>query len=158
MKQFLKFAGLIALVLNLVAFILVIATDGIVAKSGGVTISMSNEYLFFGKEGSKVAVLPLLGWIFMGLTMICLGVLVVLDLLKKDLFKNNEKVIYIVIGALLLLSAIFVFVAVPSFVGANDIPDSVAKYYHLGGGFIAGGIMAILAAGLCGVKAFVKAK
>ena len=158
MKQFLKFAGLIALVLNLVAFILVIATDGIVAKSGGISTSYSNDYLFFGKEGSKVVVLPLLGWIFMGLTMICLGVLVVMDLLKKDLFKSKEKIIYIVIGGLLLLSAIFVFVTIPSFVSANDIPDSIAGYYHLGGGFIAGGIMAILAAGLCGVKAFVKAK
>lgn len=158
MKQFLKFAGLVALVLNLVAFILVIATDGIVAKSGGISISYGNEYLFFGKDGSKVIVLPLLAWIFMGLTMICLGVLVVFDLMKKDTFKKMEKIIYIVLGAVLLLSAIFVFVTVPSFVSANDIPDSVAGYYHLGGGFIAGGIMAILAGGLCGVKAFVKAK
>ena len=84
MKKVLPFAGLIAFVLALVALILMLATNGVIVKSGNLQINYAGTEVLFGHKGSglldpdfKGSVLALIGFILLivGLLAACAAVL-----------------------------------------------------------------------------------
>ena len=149
MKQFLKFSAFIAFGLAFLAFILMLATDALTIAGYGA----KGTDVMFGKDPAKAAALPLIGWILIVLGVVFLAVDIVLALLKKDFLAKHAKVVNVVLALLFILGGVFAFLAVPSFVSANG---GVDPGYKLGGGFVAAGILAILAGALCLVKALFK--
>lgn len=150
MKQFLKFSSVIAFGLALISFILLLATPGVLYKVGSFSFEYSGVKILFGEEGVKGAVLPLIGWIFI---IICLAVLlcdVVAIILKKDFLAKFAKIINLVLAGLFVVAAVFIFLAVPSFLGANNIDASDG--FVIGAGWVIAAILSILAGGVCLLK------
>ena len=153
MKQFLKFSGFIAFGLAFLAFILMLATDGLTISVGGYTSGAKGTDIMFGKSPAKAAVLPMIGWILILLGVLLLAVDIILALLKKDFLEKHAKVVNIVLALLFILGGVFAFLVVPTFVSANG---GVDPGYKIGIGWVISGIFAILAGGLCLVKALFK--
>ena len=156
MKKFLQFAGLISLVLAAVAFILMLATPGVVLTSGNSQYNYAGTTVIFGaKESTTIAglititgetkpsVLALIGFILMvlGLIIVLLGV--VLPLLKVKALEKFAGLMDIAACACFVLAGVFMFLAVPTFFAANEI--DVPKSAGLGAGWVIGGILAIVA-------------
>ena len=154
MKKFLKFSGICAFLLALVAFILMMATPAILYKGDDV-IAKGVVAIFGSKEKvdlfivektveTKLAWSALLAWIFVlvALLVLCLGV--VLPLLKVKKIERFAGLMNLCAVVLLVLAGIFMFVTTPAFFNANGfdkVPDNVA----LGAGWVIAGILAILA-------------
>ena len=154
MKKLLQFSGLISLVLAIVAFILMMATNALVNSSGNLQVVTAGTTAIFGKTEStilgdvvtKPSALALIGWILMivGMIIVCLGV--VLPLLKINALEKFSGILDIVALVCFVVAGIFMFLVVPTFYAANgveakDIPDSAA----IGAGWVIGGILAIVA-------------
>ena len=154
MKKLLQFSGLISLVLAIVAFILMMATNAVVNSSGSLQVVTAGTTAIFGKTEStilgdvvtKPSALALIGWILMliGMIIVCAGV--VLPLLKINALEKFAGILDIVALACFVLAGIFMFLVVPTFYGANgveakDIPSTAS----IGAGWVIGGIIAIIA-------------
>lgn len=154
MKKLLQFSGLISLVLAIVAFILMMATNAMVNSSGNLQVVTAGTTAIFGKTEStilgdvvtKPSALALIGWILMivGMIIVCLGV--VLPLLKINALEKFSGILDIVALACFVIAGIFMFLVVPTFYAANgveakDIPNTAA----IGAGWVIGGILAIVA-------------
>ena len=154
MKKLLQFSGLISLVLAIVAFILMMATNAMVNSSGNLQVVTAGTTAIFGKTEStilgdvvtKPSALALIGWILMivGMIIVCLGV--VLPLLKVTALEKFSGILDIVALACFVVAGIFMFLVVPTFYAANgveakDIPSTAA----IGAGWVIGGILAIVA-------------
>ena len=154
MKKLLQFSGLISLVLAIVAFILMMATNAMVNSSGNLQVVTAGTTAIFGKTEStilgdvvtKPSALALIGWILMivGMIIVCLGV--VLPLLKINALEKFSGILDIVALACFVIAGIFMFLVVPTFYAANgveakDIPNTAA----IGAGLVIGGILAIVA-------------
>ena len=151
MNKFLKISGFIALGLGFLAIILMIATNAItLGNYGG-----KGADVLFGKNPMKAAVLPLIGWIILIIATLVLGVNAILALMKKDTLKKHQTPIFAALALLFVLAAVFTFLTVTSFVSANGGMD---PGYKLGAGWVIAAILAIGAAALCGMKAFIKEK
>ena len=150
MKQFLKFSSIIAFGLALISFILLLATPGVLYKIGSFSLEYSGIQILFGEEGVKGAVLPLIGWIFI---VVCLAVLlcdVVAIILKKNFLAKFAKIINLVLAGLFVIAVVFIFLAVPSFLGANSI--NASDGFVIGAGWVIAAILSILAGGVCFLK------
>ena len=151
MKKVLQFSGLISLVLAIVAFILMMATNAVVQSSGSVQVVTAGTKAIFGYKGEglldpdiKLAPLALIAWIFILVAMIIIAAGVILPLLKINALEKFAGILNIVALALLVIGGIFMFVVLPSFFGANgydEVPDNAA----IGAGWVIGGILFILA-------------
>ena len=152
MKTFLKFSGLISLVLAVVAFILMLATNAVVVKSGNLQVVYSGGQAIFGWNeqnllGQNVhyngAPLALISWILAlaALLIILLGL--VLPLFKVKALERFAGILNLVAVCCLVLAGIFVFPVVPNFYAANgwDVPEKAA----IGGGWLIAGIIYIVA-------------
>ena len=151
MKKVLKFAGLAACVLALVAFILLMATKSLVLKDNSGTWYSGISAVFGGGKGAvlgyegdsnaKLAWTALLAWIFELVGMIILALGVILPLLKVKALDKFAGVLNLAAVALLVTAGVLTFFTVPAFAGANDLK---AENWNLGAGFIVAGILAIL--------------
>jgi len=153
MKKYLKFAGLVACVLALVAFILLMATHAVVANGnsgtwvGGTAIIFgSGRAAVLGYEGDvndvKVIWTALLSWIFILVGMIIVLVAFVLSLLKIKVLEKFSGVLDLVVIGLFLAAGILTFFTALAYAGVNEVD---AKDWVLGGGYVVAGILAILA-------------
>ena len=156
MKQFLKFAGFVALGLALIGFILMMATPAI--KFHGNTLAEGTDAIFgkkvAGYDVFKPSVLALFAWIFVLLSMLFLMVNAVLVLVKKDIFAKHAKIIFIVLAILLILAGVFMFLVIPTFISTNG--GGSADGTSIGVGWIIGAILLIGAGAVCCMKALVK--
>ena len=156
MKKVLQFAGLISLVLAVVAFVLMLATPAIVLTSGNnqyiykgtVVLFGSKEAITFagfnlGTAETKLAPLALIAFILVivGLVIVALGV--ILPLLKVKALEKFAGILNLVALVCFVLAGIFMFCVVPNFFAANeaDVPNSAG----IGAGWVIGGILAIAA-------------
>ena len=159
MKKVLPFAGLIAFVLALVALILMLATNGVIVTSGNLQVNYAGTTVLFGKTEStilgdvvtKPSVLALIGFILLvvGLLAACAGVLG--GLLKVKALQKFGGLLALVAAGCFLVAGIFMFLAVPTFYGANDakVPDGAA----LGAGWVIGAILNLVAAAFAALPA-----
>ena len=158
MKKVLQFAGIISLALGVIAFVLFLATPGIVLKSGNSQYNYPGTTVLFGSKEAvtvlgfdtgatavtKPSVLALVGWILLivGLLIVLAGV--VLPLLKVKALEKYSVILNIAACVLFVLAGIFAFIVLPTFYSANGY-DSVPDYASIGAGWVIGGILAILA-------------
>ena len=159
MKKVLPFAGLIAFVLALVALILMLATNGVIVTSGNLQVNYAGTTVVFGKTEStilgdvvtKPSVLALIGFILLvvGLLAACAAVLG--GLLKVKALAKLGGVFALVAAGCFLVAGIFMFLAVPTFYGANDanVPDGAG----LGAGWVIGAILALAGAAFAALPA-----
>ena len=156
MKKVLQFAGLISLVLGVVAFILMMATPAVIQPLVGDTQTVyAGTTAIFGKTTttnviigdvtSKVNPSPmgLIGWILMLVAMIIVALGVILPLLKVKALEKFSGILDIVALACFVVAGIFMFLIVPTFYGANEW--DVAENTQIGAGWVIGGIIAIVA-------------
>ena len=148
MKSLVKFSGLCAAVLALVTFILMLATPAITGSNiGGFgNGEVAGTLAIFGNENYTLAWSGLLAWIFVLVAMLALCAVSVLPLLGIKALEKFENLILCVSAGLLLVGAIFMFVVVPAFWGANSSVLNVTG--NVGAGWIVGAILDIIAA--CG--------
>lgn len=152
MKKVLQFSGLISLVLAIVAFILMMASDAVIQPIAGNTQTVyAGTTAIFGKTEStilgdvvtKPSALALIGWILIlvGMIIVCAGV--VLPLLKINALEKFAGILNLVALVCFVLGGIFMFLVVPTFYAANewDVQDST----KIGAGWVIGGIIAIVA-------------
>ena len=151
MKAFLKFAGLIAAVLALVAFILMLASNALVTKALGNTYYVAGTSVLFGEKGAIVDVAPaataIIAFIFVIVAILILVLNFVMPLLKVKAFEKVGKILnFVAIGAL-VLAGIFLFFTRAAFSGAND---GAFDDYNLAFGYVFAAILLLLG----GVVAF----
>jgi hypothetical protein len=152
MKKVLQFAGLISLVLGVVAFILMMATPAVIQPLVGDTQTVyAGTTAIFGKTDStilgdvvtKPSVLALIGWILLLVAMIIVALGVILPLFKVKALEKFSGILDIVSLACFVVGGIFMFLVVPTFYSANgwDVGDKT----QIGAGWVIGGIIAIAA-------------
>ena len=152
MKKVLQFAGLISLVLGVVAFILMMATPAVIQPlvgdaqtvyAGTTAIFGKTESTILGDVVTKPSVLALIGWILLLIGMIIVALGVILPLFKVKALEKFSGILDIVALACFVVGGIFMFLVVPTFYAANewDMNDSV----KIGAGWVIGGIVAIVA-------------
>ena len=159
MKKVLPFAGLIAFVCALIALILMLATNGVIVTSGNLQVNYAGTTVIFGKTEStilgdavtKPSVLALIGFILLavGLLAACAGVLG--GVLKVKALQKMGGLFALIAAGCFLVAGIFMFLAVPTFYGANDakVPDGAA----LGAGWVIGAILNLVAAAFAALPA-----
>ena len=150
MKKLLKYSGFISLVLVVVAFILMMATNAIVVSIGNTQAATKGTTAIFGETTSTIlgdvktnpSVLALLAWIFIlvGLVIVLLGI--ILPLLKVHALEKFAGLLNLVAVLLFVVAGVFMFIVVPTFYAANniDVPNNAA----IGAGWVIGGILSIL--------------
>ncbi len=152
MKKVLQFAGLISLVLGVVAFILMMATPAVIQPlvgdtqtvyAGTTAIFGKTESTILGDVVTKPSVLALIGWILLLVAMVIVALGVILPLFKVKALEKFSGILDIVALACFVVGGIFMFLVVPTFYGANgrDVADGAA----IGAGWVIGGILAIAA-------------
>ena len=139
------------MVLAVVAFILMMATNAVVVKSGSLQVVTAGTTAIFGKTESTIlgdaktnpSVLALIGWILMLVALLILIAGIVLPLLKVKGIEKYAGILNLVAVVCLVVAGIFMFIVVPTFYGANDasVPDEA----RIGAGWVIGGILSILA-------------
>ena len=149
MKKFLQFSGFIAAGLALVAFIFLLAGNGLIYKSGNVSLIVRGTNLIFGGD-YKLAATALIAWIFVLLAMLALCAISVLPLLKVNALDKFSGMIALCSAGLLLIAAILIFCSKAAFVGANS---RVFENYSLTFAFVFAGILSIIAAGIAALPA-----
>ena len=152
MKKVLQFAGLISLVLGVVAFILMMATPAVIQPlvgdtqtvyAGTTAIFGKTESTILGDVVTKPSALALIGWILLLIGMIIVALGVILPLFKVKALEKFSGVLEIAACAALVVAGIFMFLVVPTFYAANewDVGDKT----QIGAGWVIGGIIAIAA-------------
>jgi len=152
MKKYLKFAGAVAFVFALVAFILLMATVGVYSKSGSLRVDFDGIVVLFGKTESTIlgnaktelAWTGLIAWILNIVAMLILCAGVVLPLLKVKALDKFAGVLNLVAVIALVAGGILLFFSAPAFAGANGVDGDNLKYYHLAAGWVVSGILAIV--------------
>ena len=157
MKKALKFAGLAALVLALVGFILMMATHVIAFKADNSAGWYAGTAAIFGSGKASATVLgvtvvddwsgnlawsALLAWIFGLVAMIILCMGVVLPLLKVKALDKFAGLLNLIAVGLLVVGGVFVFLSKGALAAANDW--DLGSDWHLGVGWIFAGILFIL--------------
>ena len=142
MKKFLKFAGAVAFVLALVAFILMMATPAAFYQVGSNKLEYSGIAAIFGNDDYKLAWSALLAWIFVLVAMLILCAGVVLPLLKVKALDKFAGVLNLTAVALLVVGGIFAFITLEAFKGANNLLDP--KGWQMGAGYVVAGILALV--------------
>ena len=152
MKKVLQFAGIISLALAIIAFILFMATPGVIVKMGSIQKNFAGTTVIFGAKESagiftaetKPSALALIAWIFLLIGLIVECVSVVLPLLKINALEKFSIIFDIAVCVLFVLAGIFAFIVVPTFYSANGV-NSVPDGAMIGAGWVIGGILAIAA-------------
>ena len=165
MKKFLQFAGLISAVLAIVAFIFMMAGNGLVNKvSESTTYTVSGiRAIFGGKQETilgtaeyKPAATALIAWILVLVAIIILVAGVVLPLLKVSALEKFAGLLNLIAVCALVVAGILLFFTQPVFNQANKTSlGTLYDDYKLSFAFvmsailaIAGGVIAILPAAM----------
>lgn len=152
MKKVLQFAGLISLILGVVAFILMMATPAVIQPlvgdaqtvyAGTTAIFGKTESTILGDVVTKPSALALIGWILLLVAMIIVALGIILPLFKVKALEKFSGILDIVALACFVVGGIFMFLVVPTFYGANGL--DVGKKTQIGAGWVIGGIIAIAA-------------
>ena len=155
MKKVLQFAGLISLVLAIVAFVLMLATPAIVLTNGNNQYIYKGPVVLFGSKETldlyivsattvtKPAPLALIAFILVIVAVVIVALGVVLPLLKVNVLAKIGGVLNLAALVCFVVAGIFMFCVIPNFFAANEwnVPDSAA----IGAGWLIGGILAIAA-------------
>lgn len=152
MKKFLKYSGIIAAILAIVAFILMLACPAV--RSGDDIVAKGTTVLFGKKETStvlgvtftgetKLAWSALVGWIFVIVALIILLLGIILPLVKVTALEKFAGVLNLVAVVLLIVAGVFAFISLSVFCTANGL-DSVPEKWSLGAGWVIAGILAIV--------------
>lgn len=155
MKKYLKYSGLCAAVLAIVAFILVMVGQSIVyAHDGDIDgIASAAEMIFGGTRGSGVLVVKvnlaataLIGWILLLAGMLIVIAGVVLPLLKVRALEKFAGVLNLVaVGAMVTAGILFLF-SKPAWQSANpDLAQFIPDEAGLSANFVIGAILSIVA-------------
>lgn len=148
MKKYLKFAGAVAFVFALVAFILLMATPGVKHVVGNSEYKFAGTLVLFGGKQDYIsydlAWTGLIAWILNIVAMLILCAGVVLPLLKVKALDKFAGVLNLVAVIALVAGGILLFFSAPAFGGANGADSDALKYYHLGAGWVVAGILAIV--------------
>lgn len=155
MKKYLKFSGIVAAVLAVVAFILLMATTGVYYQYGNTQYNYEGTVVLFGatKETwlgtSKIApaATGLIGWILVIVALVIILLGIILPLLKVNKLDKFAGVLNLAAVVALVVAGVLIFVSKPVFCSANNWN---AEDAHLGAGWIVAGILAILA-GVCAI-------
>lgn len=152
MKKVLKYAGICAFVFALVAFILMLATDAMSANVdyivGSTTLTISGIKGIFGGEilngaGKYEATWSaVIAFVLLIVAMIILLAGFILPLLKIHALDKVAGILNLVAVVALIVAAIFIFIEIPCFAGANEINNMDG--WALGGGWVVAGILAIV--------------
>ena len=165
MKKFLKFSGIIAALFGVVAFILLLATPGVYAKTsglGGDTIhNVDGVLVLFGGHRAALggwaeatynaSAISLIAWILIIVALVILLLGIILPLLKVKALEKFAGVLNLVAVCALVAAGIMLFFSVPVFYQANK--DGVIglysqESYHLSAGWIIAAILAIIGGAL----------
>ena len=128
MKKYFKYAGIVSVVLAVVAFILVVACNGAKFEAGGYTDKTKGMDMIFAKgdcKGADKSVAGLFGFIFLLVAMIAAIVGVLLPLVGKEMNPKIASIINIVAAVLFILGGILIICTAHSFIDAND--DGMTK-------------------------------
>ena len=166
MKKALKFSGLVAAVLATLAFILMMFTPAVTTQGivGG-TYELPGTAAIFGHNGdglsagqilsfcNKDGVIPatwsaIIAWILMMAAVVILLLGVILPLFKVKALTKFAGLLNLIVVIALVVAGIFMFIQVPTFLGAAGRSD--ASGYALGAGWIISAIVAIVA-GVCAI-------
>lgn len=150
MKKYLKYSGIIAALFAVVAFILMMATPGMKYVSGNSVYNYPGTLVIFGgtQEGLllnieyKLAATALIAWILILAAVVILLLGVILPLLKVNALQKFAGVLNLVAVIALVVGGILLFFSKAAFISVNEMSTDNA---HLGGGWVAAGILAIFA-------------
>ena len=153
MKKVLKFSGVIALVLAIVAFILLMATTGVyyqykgsdtrVLYAGTTVLFGNDKETWLGTAHTSLAPTALIGWILIVVAMIIVALGVILPLLKVKALDKFAGLLNLVAVVAFIVAGVLLFFTVPAFISANGGDNT--DYFHLGAGWVIGAILAIAA-------------
>ena len=161
MKKFLKFSGIIAVGLAVVAMILMMTTPALYYKGTvlGTTVesTVPGTDAIFGNGSFKLGWPALLAWIFILVALVVLIAGIVLPMLKIKV--PVAGILNLVAVALLIVAGIFMFLVKGALVDANQgawgISGAALNEHGMGAGWviaailaIAGGVVAVLPAAL----------
>ena len=152
MKKYFKYAGICALVLSVVAFIMVIACKGMKYEISGGGVTLTEKYkgmdIIFAKGDFKnfdKAMAGVFGFILLLVAIVLTAVGVILPLVGKSLDAKIAGIINIVAAVLFILAGILIICVKNSWLDANDAPSNAKKYYDLTVEYAIAGILSILA-------------
>ncbi len=152
MKKLLKYSGICAFVLALVAFILMLSTSALVypiEKTDDATISgiygifggVVADLGFLGKATYNATWSAIIAFVLIIVSMIILVAGFVLPLLKVHALDKVAGILNLVAVLALIVAGIFLFIEKPCFAGANSWNSTDG--WKLGAGWIVAGILAI---------------
>lgn len=156
MKKALKFAGLAALVLGIVAFVLLMATVGVFNKvellgkvvitnfAGTTVLFGKTEETILGNAVTKPAVTALIAWILIIVALVILLLGVILPLLKVKALDKFAGVLNLVAVCALVVAGVLLFFTVGAFTSANGVDKDSVQYFHLGAGWVVAAILSIV--------------
>lgn len=143
MKTFLKFSGVIALALGVVALILMLVSPGIVADNlVNALYDFSGTTCIFGKGDYFAPTWAgLLAFILVVVALVILLAAFILPLLKVKALDKFAGVLNLVAVVSLIVAGVFMFCIVPAYEAANGgLPGNPG----VGAGWVIGAILAIV--------------
>lgn len=158
MKTFLKFSGIFALIVAVVAFILVMATPAIsILIIGNTYNNIAGTSVLFGETAFGMQVwnpspLSLIAWILLIVALLLLVFGALLPFLKVKSLNKFAGLLNIIAVVALVVAGIFIFITVPAFYGAQGL--NVSASAALGAGWVIAGILSIAAGVLAIAPAF----
>ena len=152
MKKYLKYSGIVAVLFAIVAFILMMATSGVMYQSGSTQYNYEGILVLFGGTRSglyglvsvtfKPAAISLIAWILVLVAIIIILLGIILPLLKVKALDKFAGVLNLIAVAALITGGILLFFSAPAFYGANK--DVVSESVRLNVGWVFAGILAIV--------------
>ena len=156
MKKFLKFSGICAALIGLVAFILMLATPGILKLGDNAAHVYPGTTVIFGGKavlssgGASLSAftyngsaLEIIAFILALLALVVVIVGIILPALKINALQKFAGILNIFAVVCFVLAGVFMFIAIPTFSAAND--NMNLDGYGLGAGWVIGGILYIAA-------------
>ena len=129
--------------IELMVNIFLLAGNGLIYKSGNITLSISGTTAIFGDKNHTLAATALIAWIFVLLAMLALIAVSVLPLLKVKALDNISKMLTLACAGVLLIAGVLLFFTKLAFSGANN---NYFDSYSTSFAFVFAGILAILSA------------
>ena len=160
MKKALRFAGLAAFAIGLVAFILLMAGTGLyykyevgstvsITKIAGTTVLFGSKEpiaigsIVIGEAVTKLAPMALIAWILIIVALVILLVGALFPLFKIKAIDKVAGALNLVAVLALVAAGVMLFFTRASFISANEIGENTAKALHLGGAYIVAAIVSI---------------
>lgn len=144
MKELKKYTNAIAFLFSLVAFILLMATHGIVngdIKANGIDLIFGDGMVWSG----------LLAWICLLLAVLVFGVATAADFVEIKALEKAKPLLPLCGACLLVLAALFAFIIVPT----ADI-TSIGSGWGIGAGWVIAGLLALCGGCFALLPRFVK--